>query len=159
MRDLRTSFARGAASSSPSTAWTSTLFAGETLGVVGESGCGKSVTALSILRLLPRAARARSSAAQILFEGRDLRALPGEELRELRGNRIAMIFQEPMTSLNPVFRVGDQIDEALRVHRDLGKRERAARVLELLGARRHPRAAQRACATTRTSSPAACASA
>ncbi len=107
------------------------LFKGETLCVVGESGCGKSVTALSILRLLPEPP-ARIERGEILFEGRDLRGLSTEELRELRGNRIAMIFQEPMTSLNPVFRVGDQIEEALRVHRDLAKRERQARVIELL---------------------------
>jgi len=107
------------------------LFKGETLCVVGESGCGKSVTALSILRLLPEPP-ARIERGQILFEGRDLRGLSNEELRALRGNRIAMIFQEPMTSLNPVFRVGDQIEEALRVHRDLDKSDRVARVLELL---------------------------
>ena len=107
------------------------LRAGETLCLVGESGCGKSVTALSILRLLPEPP-AKIERGVVLFEGRDLRKMSDEELRELRGNRIAMIFQEPMTSLNPVFRIGDQIEEALRVHRDLGRAERHARVLELL---------------------------
>ena len=107
------------------------LRAGETLCLVGESGCGKSVTALSILRLLPEPP-ARIERGEVLFEGRDLRKMSAEELRQLRGNRIAMIFQEPMTSLNPVFRLGDQIEEALRVHRDLGRAERQARVLELL---------------------------
>ena len=107
------------------------LFAGETLGVVGESGCGKSVTALSILRLLPQPPAA-IEAGEILFEGRDLLRLSNEEMRHIRGNRIAMIFQEPMTCLNPVFRIGDQIGEALAVHRSLSRTERAARVLELL---------------------------
>ena len=107
------------------------LRAGETLCVVGESGCGKSVTALSILRLLPEP-QASIERGEILFEGHDLRQLGQEQLRRLRGSRIAMIFQEPMTSLNPVFRIGDQIAEALRVHRDLSRSEQDARVLELL---------------------------
>jgi peptide/nickel transport system ATP-binding protein len=114
------------------------LFAGETLGVVGESGCGKSVTALSILRLLPEPP-AKIEAGEVLFEGRNLLALPDAEMRELRGNRLAMIFQEPMTSLNPVFRIGDQIGEALDVHpralragEPLSRTERDARVIELL---------------------------
>ncbi len=107
------------------------LFAGETLGVVGESGCGKSVTALSILRLLPQPP-ASIEAGEILFEGRDLLRLSDEEMRRIRGNRIAMIFQEPMTCLNPVFRIGDQIGEALTVHRALSRTERDARVIELL---------------------------
>ena len=107
------------------------LFAGETLGVVGESGCGKSVTALSILRLLPQPPASIES-GEILFEGRDLLKLSDEEMRHIRGNRIAMIFQEPMTCLNPVFRIGDQIGEALTVHRTLSRTERDARVLELL---------------------------
>jgi len=107
------------------------LFAGETLGVVGESGCGKSVTALSILRLLPMPP-ASIEAGEILFEGRNLLALSDEEMRHIRGNRIAMIFQEPMTSLNPVFRIGGQISEALAVHRSLSRTERLARTLELL---------------------------
>jgi oligopeptide/dipeptide ABC transporter ATP-binding protein len=107
------------------------LFAGETLGVVGESGCGKSVTALSILRILPQPP-AVIEAGEIFFEGRDLLRLSDDEMRHIRGNRIAMIFQEPMTCLNPVFRVGDQIGEALTVHRSLSRTERDARVLELL---------------------------
>jgi len=104
---------------------------GETLCLVGESGCGKSVTALSILRLLPEPPAAIER-GEVLFEGRDLRKMGAEELRQLRGNRIAMIFQEPMTSLNPVFRIGAQIEEALLVHRDLPRAERQKRVLELL---------------------------
>jgi oligopeptide transport system ATP-binding protein len=104
---------------------------GETLCLVGESGCGKSVTALSILRLLPEPP-ARIAAGEVVFEGRDLLKLSGEEIRKIRGNRIAMIFQEPMTSLNPVFTVGNQIAEALKVHTDLSRRERRQRVVELL---------------------------
>src|SRR5690242_9008706 len=90
---------------------------GETLGIVGESGCGKSVTALSILRLLPpKLGRIVSGA--IRFDGRDLLALSEAEMRDIRGNRIAMIFQEPMTSLNPVLTVGDQIAEAAVIHQN-----------------------------------------
>jgi oligopeptide/dipeptide ABC transporter ATP-binding protein len=107
------------------------LHAGETLCVVGESGCGKSVTALSILRLLPEPP-ARVRAAEISLEGADLLGMAGEELRSVRGRRIAMIFQEPMTSLNPVFSVGSQIEETLRVHTDLDRRARRERVVELL---------------------------
>ena len=99
------------------------LHAGETLGIVGESGCGKTVTALSILRLIPEPPGS-IDAGEILFDGRDLLRSSPEELREIRGRRIAMIFQEPMTSLNPVFRVGDQIEEVLTVHTDM---ERVAR--------------------------------
>jgi len=94
-----------------------TLARGRTLGIVGESGCGKSVTALAIMRLLPRP-NVRISGA-VLFEGRDLGRLPERTMQDLRGNRLAMIFQEPMTSLNPSFTVGDQIGEALQRHRGL----------------------------------------
>jgi len=91
---------------------------GETLALVGESGCGKSVLALSVLRLVPDPP-GRISAGKALFRGRDLLALPAEEMRNLRGSALAMIFQEPMTSLNPVFRVGEQIAEAVRLHQGL----------------------------------------
>ncbi|KIH76433.1 peptide/nickel transport system ATP-binding protein [Geoalkalibacter ferrihydriticus] len=89
----------------------------ETLAVVGESGCGKSMTALSILRLVPPPGRIVEG--EILFHGEDLLRLPLAEMRRIRGNRISMIFQEPMTSLNPVFRIGDQIGEVLRLHKNL----------------------------------------
>ncbi|MER8480777.1 ABC transporter ATP-binding protein [Mesorhizobium sp. M1163] len=88
---------------------------GETLGVVGESGCGKSVTALSILRLLPKRG-ARTVGGEVRFQGRDLLVLSDREMRKIRGERIAMIFQEPMTSLNPVYTVGRQIAEAVQIH-------------------------------------------
>ncbi|MGH2899216.1 MAG: ATP-binding cassette domain-containing protein, partial [Solirubrobacteraceae bacterium] len=106
------------------------LFGGETLGVVGESGCGKSVTALSILRLLPMPPAA-IEAGEILFEGRNLLELSDEEMRRIRGNRIAMIFQEPMTSLNPAFTIGNQIAESVRVHRKASRREAWARAVEM----------------------------
>ncbi len=116
---------------------------GETLCVVGESGCGKSVTALSILRLLPEPP-ARIEAGEVLYRGRDLLKLDPEELRQVRGSRIAMIFQEPMTSLNPVFRVQDQIGEALRVHTSMSASECRERVMELLELVGIPDPAQRA---------------
>jgi len=104
---------------------------GETLGVVGESGCGKSVTAFSIMRLIP-SPPGRITEGEIRFRGRDLLSLPEEEMRRLRGNDISMIFQEPMTALNPVYTVGDQIGEAVRVHRKVGKKEARERSLEML---------------------------
>jgi peptide/nickel transport system ATP-binding protein len=103
---------------------------GRTLGIVGESGCGKSVTALSIMGLVPSPGRV--VAGEILFEGLDLLKLPASRLRELRGDKLAMIFQEPMTSLNPAFSVGEQIAEAIRSHRDVSAREARAQAVEML---------------------------
>jgi oligopeptide/dipeptide ABC transporter ATP-binding protein len=104
---------------------------GRTLGLVGESGCGKSVTALSILRLVP-SPPGRIASGRILFEGRDLVTLSSEEMRQVRGNRIAMVFQEPMTSLNPVFTIGSQVSEALLFHRKVVKAKARAETVELL---------------------------
>jgi oligopeptide transport system ATP-binding protein len=104
---------------------------GQTLGIVGESGCGKSVTALTIMRLLDTPP-AEIASGQILFEGRDLLSMPEEKMRHLRGNEMAMIFQEPMTSLNPVFTVGRQIEEAVRQHLKVGKQEARDRTIETL---------------------------
>ncbi len=87
---------------------------GKTLGIVGESGCGKSMLSLSVMRLVPQPGR--TMAGRVMFDGQDLLTLPPAAMRDIRGNRIAMIFQEPMTSLNPVFTVGDQITEAMRAH-------------------------------------------
>lgn len=105
---------------------------GEVVGLVGESGCGKTVTSKSILRLIPDPP-GKISGGQIRFGGRDLVKLSEREMRKVRGNEIAMIFQEPMTALNPVLRVGDQVAEALILHQpDMDRRERRSRVLELL---------------------------
>jgi ABC-type dipeptide/oligopeptide/nickel transport system ATPase component len=115
--------------------------AGETLGLVGESGSGKSVTAFAILRLLQPPGRI--AGGRVLFQGRDLVALPEREVREVRGAGISLIFQEPMTALNPVMRVGDQIAEALTVHGRASRQEARVRAVELLEAVRIPDAAQR----------------
>ncbi|MHB0885158.1 MAG: ABC transporter ATP-binding protein [Bacillota bacterium] len=104
---------------------------GETLGVVGESGCGKSVTALSIMRLIPWPP-GRIAGGDILFEGRDVLKLPEDEMRKIRGNEISMIFQEPMTSLNPVFTVGEQIAEAVELHQRLKPQEAMDKAVEML---------------------------
>jgi peptide/nickel transport system ATP-binding protein len=109
--------------------------AGETVGVVGESGCGKSVTALSILRLVRPPGRIEPGSA-IRFEGGDLLALEERDMQRIRGNRIAMVFQEPMTALNPVFTVGDQIAEVARIHAGMSKRDawqKAIQMLRLVG--------------------------
>ncbi len=104
---------------------------GRTLGIVGESGCGKSVTSLSILKLIdPQAGRI--TGGEVLFEGRDLVPLPEKEMIAIRGNEISMIFQEPMTSLNPVFTIGYQISEAIMTHQKVGKAEARKRSQELL---------------------------
>jgi oligopeptide/dipeptide ABC transporter ATP-binding protein len=104
---------------------------GETVGVVGESGCGKSVTALSILRLVRPPGRIEPGSV-MRFDGKDLMTLDEDEMQHVRGNRIAMVFQEPMTALNPVFTIGDQIGEVARVHAGLNKREALAKAVEML---------------------------
>ena len=103
---------------------------GQVVAIVGESGCGKSVTAQTLIGLTRSPNAAISGTAT--FDGRDLVTMPDEQLREIRGERIAMVFQDPMTSLNPVYRVGDQIAEAIRAHRDVSKKDALARAVELL---------------------------
>jgi oligopeptide/dipeptide ABC transporter ATP-binding protein len=116
-----------------------TIRRGETLGIVGESGCGKSVTAFTIMRLLPRP-QGRIAGGEVLFHKKDgdtvsvvdLAKLPDDEMRRIRGNRISMIFQEPMTSLNPVFTVGDQIAEAIILHQKKSSREARQMAIDIL---------------------------
>ncbi|QAU49787.1 ABC transporter ATP-binding protein [Bradyrhizobium guangzhouense] len=120
-----------------------TVKRGETLAIVGESGCGKSVTALSLMRLVPDPP-GRIVGGSVALEGTDLLALSEAEMRKIRGNRISMIFQEPMTSLNPVIRIGDQIVEAVRLHRNLSTREANDIAVEMLRLVRIPEPARRA---------------
>lgn len=114
---------------------------GETLGLVGESGSGKSVTALTMLRLLPRSAKITKG--QVVFEGQDLLRLSARAMRRVRGSRVALIFQDPQSSLNPVLTVGRQVSEALRVHRGLGKRAARKAAIEQLERVQIPEAARR----------------
>jgi oligopeptide/dipeptide ABC transporter ATP-binding protein len=131
LRDLKTSFftSDGVAKAVDGVSYQ--LHRGETLGVVGESGCGKSVTALSILRLVPDPP-GRTVGGEIIFEGTNLLKLTRAEMRRIRGNEISMIFQEPMTSLNPVFTIGNQISEAIILHQGLSKRDALAKSIEML---------------------------
>ncbi|HEX2063507.1 MAG TPA: ABC transporter ATP-binding protein [Acidimicrobiales bacterium] len=113
---------------------------GETVGIVGESGSGKSVTALAIMGLLPRTATVHG---EVLYEGRNLLAIKEEERRKLRGSKIAIVFQDALAALNPVFKVGHQIEEAIAVHRKMRRRERRQRAVELLDLVGIPNAAKR----------------
>ncbi|MGY3428254.1 ABC-type dipeptide/oligopeptide/nickel transport system ATPase component [Bradyrhizobium sp. F1.13.4] len=120
-----------------------TVKRGETLAIVGESGCGKSVTALSLMRLVPDPP-GRIVGGSVTLEGTDLLTLDEAEMRAVRGNRISMIFQEPMTSLNPVMRIGDQIVEAVRLHRNMSSKEARDIAIEMLRLVRIPEPARRA---------------
>ena len=108
------------------------LFPGESLGLVGESGCGKTVTSKSIMRLLPAHRSFFSPESRIELQGQNLTTITERQMREVRGNRIAMIFQEPMTALNPVFTVGWQLDEALKQHTSLSRKDRRDKAIEML---------------------------
>jgi oligopeptide/dipeptide ABC transporter ATP-binding protein len=115
---------------------------GKTLGIVGESGCGKSVTALSIMGLIPKPP-AKIVSGQVLFDGRDLTKLSEGQLQSVRGNEVAMIFQDPMTSLNPTLKIGTQITETIRAHKEVSKQQARDRAVELLEEVGIPRAAER----------------
>jgi len=142
VKDLRTHFTTDAGEFAAVDGVSFTLSEGRTLGLVGESGCGKSVTSLSIMGLVPQPP-GRIAGGEILFEGEDLLTVAPSEMRELRGNRISMIFQEPMTSLNPAFTVGDQIAEGILRHRKVSKAEAAGQALEMLRKVRMPSPEQR----------------
>src|SRR6476620_8335377 len=128
---LRTYFHTGSAVARSVDGVSCTVAPGETLGIVGESGCGKSVTALSILRLIQQPGRIERG-SKIMFEGKDLVTLDDSGMRDIRGNRISMIFQEPMSALNPVFTVGDQVAEVVRIHGTGSRQEAWTRAVEML---------------------------
>ena len=130
VKDLRTSFFTPEGEVKAVDGVSYEIAEGRTLGLVGESGCGKSVTALSIMRLVQPPGKIVGGA--ILYRGSDLLKLDNESMRKIRGNEISMIFQEPMTSLNPVFTVGDQIGEAVRLHQKVGRREARGKTIEML---------------------------
>jgi oligopeptide/dipeptide ABC transporter ATP-binding protein len=119
-----------------------TIMPGETLGIVGESGSGKSVTFLTVMRLINM--RRATVSGEVLFRGQDLLKVPEDELKDIRGNKISMIFQDPMTSLHPFYRVGAQIAEAITTHRDIGKKEASAEAVEMLAKVGIPKPAERA---------------
>ncbi|HEX6979259.1 MAG TPA: ABC transporter ATP-binding protein [Alphaproteobacteria bacterium] len=131
VRDLKTYFAGDAGEFRAVDGVSFALAPGRTLGIVGESGCGKSVTALSIMGLVPQPP-GRIAGGEIVFEGVDLLKLDRDAMSDLRGNKLSMIFQEPMTSLNPAFTVGDQIVEGIRRHRRIGRAEARAHAIEML---------------------------
>ena len=133
MRNLRTEFVSnfGTVRARAVNGVSFDLYEGETVAIVGESGCGKSVTALSIMRLIPNPP-GRIVSGEVIFEGRDLLKLPPGEMRKVRGARISMIFQEPMTSLNPVLTIGDQLAEPLQIHLGMSRNQSRSRVVELL---------------------------
>jgi oligopeptide/dipeptide ABC transporter ATP-binding protein len=130
VRGLRTSFYTRAGVIKAVTGIDFSVSRNEVLGIVGESGCGKSVTSLSILGLVTSPGRVEGG--EVIFDGRDLLTVPSDEMRKIRGNRIAMIFQQPQSSLNPVMKVGKQIDEALLIHRGLDQKAAKVRTLELM---------------------------
>jgi len=133
VRDLRTWFYTDQGIAKAVDGVSFDIYAGETLGIVGESGCGKTVTSLSILGLLPQPPAKIEAGSSIRFDGKELIGCPEREMRALRGNEISMIFQEPMSSLNPVYSVGNQISEALRLHRRMNRKSARAETIRLLG--------------------------
>ena len=131
VRDLAVTFGSGERTVHAVNGISYDLARGETLGVVGESGCGKSVSSLALMRLLPKPA-ARITSGEIIFDGEEILSLSEDDVRAIRGNRMAMIFQDPMTSLNPVLSVERQLTEVLETHRKLKRRGAITRAVELL---------------------------
>jgi oligopeptide/dipeptide ABC transporter ATP-binding protein len=143
VRDLRTHFASERGDVRAVDGVDFTLGRGRTLGIVGESGCGKSVTALSIMGLVPQPP-GRIASGEVLFEGEDLLKLPPRRMRDLRGDKLSMIFQEPMTSLNPAFPAGEQVAEAILRHKEVNKLEAKNQAIEMLRRVRIPSPERRA---------------
>ena len=142
VKDLKTYFYTDAGVAKSVDGVTFSVERGKVLGIVGESGCGKSVTSLSIMRLVDPTT-GRYEGGSILFDGQDILKLPEKEMQKLRGNKISMIFQEPMTSLNHVFTIGYQIEESLMLHKGMDKKAARARAIELLEMVGIPEAAKR----------------
>jgi oligopeptide transport system ATP-binding protein len=142
VRDLRTYFHTDAGVVKAVDGLTFDVHAGEVLGIVGESGSGKSITAMSILGLVPMPP-GRIESGQILWKGKDLLTATDKELRKIRGAQIAMIFQDPMSSLNPVYTIGNQIEEMIRTHQPLSKQQARAKAIDMLGLVGIPKPAQR----------------
>ena len=142
VKDLKTYFYTDAGVAKSVDGVTFSVERGKVLGIVGESGCGKSVTSLSIMRLVDPTT-GRYEGGSILFDGQDILKLPEKEMQKLRGNKISTIFQEPMTSLNPVFTIGYQIEESLMLHKGMDKNAARARAIELLEMVGIPEAAKR----------------
>ncbi len=143
LRDVRTYFSTDEGTARAVDGVSFSVAAGQTLGLVGESGCGKSVTALSILRLVPDPP-GKIVGGEIWFQGKDLVKVPLAEMQHIRGNQISMIFQEPMTALNPVFTVGYQIAEVFRTHRDMSAKDAFAEAVKMMELVRIPSAGRRA---------------
>ena len=143
VRNLRTHFHQNNATLRASDDLSYTVHKGECVAIIGESGSGKSVSALSVLRLIPNPP-GEIVGGQILFHGKDLLSMSDDEMQEIRGSKIAMIFQEPSTALNPVMTIGNQIAESLRFHKGLGKKEALAEAVELLRKVKIPNPEQRA---------------
>jgi oligopeptide transport system ATP-binding protein len=157
VRDLRTQFFTQDGVVNAVNGISFTLEEGETLGVVGESGCGKSVSMLSMIRLIPQPP-GKIVGGEALFQGEDLLKLDDQQIRSVRGNKIAMVFQDPMTSLNPVLTINQQVSEALQLHLGMDKAQARKRTIELLEMVNIPKAASGS-TTIPTSSPGVCASA
>ena len=155
VKDLKTYFYTDSGVAKAVDGVTFSVDKGKVLGIVGESGCGKSVTSLSIMRLVDPVT-GKNEGGEILFDGTDILKLPEPEMRKLRGNRISMIFQEPMTSLNPVFTIGYQIEESLILHKGMDKKAARQQAISASAFRRYASACHDCNGTGRRSGAADC---